>query len=607
MTSYPSVSFQVEKIIDVVTVEGNVKNFKVQWAPSWVSSLNLFGCEKLIKDFLNQRCDEYKCGDNTFTFPMDFSIDRNINQTISPSIETGECSNNENMPMVMEQTLTVGSDVVTRSNIFKDTILRKDFIDSLPEVRVELPNVMEDLATSSISAEKELSANIVLNHQENVSDIEGSQNESESNPIDGAQSQGDPLNSMFSDSPNITEECNSVTVNGESQIGMEENIQDIGSKKRLSATIFEKLSNVLNSSMDDIEDSFRKKQTDPVKYIKSEEASSSTYQYLPKFQEDQSTLIIFKDSHQEIFTNTPNVLKSSMVNGESPHKEKDLANEKSGLKRSIEPVNGTEADNSIPEGSNSEEIVKSKCNFRHPEKRIRNSHQRKEYSIRGRSMATSINSDSDKQEIEKQSDVSSELTTEMHSIDCKNMCIEGKYKCIACGITFVNARNFSKHQCFSCSYCKMTFYDKSAFDEHVVAMHKPSESDIANSEVDDTLDCRYCGMSFSNKGRFKKHKCFCCTSCKMIFTTKLIFDKHLLSHSATGSSKRRRTSINTCSNCGLAFFQGKPFLKKHKCYPCKVCSEVFLTKQLFDEHLLHHANTVESDVSDDKETKRKFY
>jgi len=55
MMFQPSVCFAVEKVIGVSVGEGNVKNYQVQWAPTWVSGLNLMGCEHLIEEFLQQQ------------------------------------------------------------------------------------------------------------------------------------------------------------------------------------------------------------------------------------------------------------------------------------------------------------------------------------------------------------------------------------------------------------------------------------------------------------------------------------------------------------------------------------------------------------------------
>jgi len=54
----PSVSFVVEKIIGVSSGDGNMKNYQVQWAPTWVSSSNLVGCQHLIQEFINKQQEQ---------------------------------------------------------------------------------------------------------------------------------------------------------------------------------------------------------------------------------------------------------------------------------------------------------------------------------------------------------------------------------------------------------------------------------------------------------------------------------------------------------------------------------------------------------------------
>ena len=54
MTSQPRMCYDVEKIL-AISNEGNVRCYKVQWAPVWVSSVHLFGCENLIQEFLQRQ------------------------------------------------------------------------------------------------------------------------------------------------------------------------------------------------------------------------------------------------------------------------------------------------------------------------------------------------------------------------------------------------------------------------------------------------------------------------------------------------------------------------------------------------------------------------
>ena len=50
----PRVGWEVEKIIGMST-DGNICNYQVQWAPAWVSSYHLVGCDHLIENFLQQQ------------------------------------------------------------------------------------------------------------------------------------------------------------------------------------------------------------------------------------------------------------------------------------------------------------------------------------------------------------------------------------------------------------------------------------------------------------------------------------------------------------------------------------------------------------------------
>ena len=52
----PSVCFVVEKIIGVSGgLDGNTKNYCVQWAPTWINGSNLVGCQHLIEEFLQKQ------------------------------------------------------------------------------------------------------------------------------------------------------------------------------------------------------------------------------------------------------------------------------------------------------------------------------------------------------------------------------------------------------------------------------------------------------------------------------------------------------------------------------------------------------------------------
>jgi len=50
-----SFTFSVEKIIGISVDDENVTNYKIQWSPTWISSFNLRGCEKLIQEFQQEQ------------------------------------------------------------------------------------------------------------------------------------------------------------------------------------------------------------------------------------------------------------------------------------------------------------------------------------------------------------------------------------------------------------------------------------------------------------------------------------------------------------------------------------------------------------------------
>jgi len=73
--SKPHVSFEVERVIGI-SFEGNCRRYQVQWAPVWLSSFHLVGCEHLIQEFLQKQTEadrdkqkpveiEYKAGVST--------------------------------------------------------------------------------------------------------------------------------------------------------------------------------------------------------------------------------------------------------------------------------------------------------------------------------------------------------------------------------------------------------------------------------------------------------------------------------------------------------------------------------------------------------------
>ena len=61
----PSVCFEVQKITGVsIGDHGNQKTYQVQWAPTWISSFHLVGCEHLIEEFMHQQSSKGLLGND---------------------------------------------------------------------------------------------------------------------------------------------------------------------------------------------------------------------------------------------------------------------------------------------------------------------------------------------------------------------------------------------------------------------------------------------------------------------------------------------------------------------------------------------------------------
>merc|ERR1711953_781662 len=61
----PCVCFKGSKIVGVSIGQGNLRNYQVQWEPSWISAMHLVGCEKLIEEFIRGQSGDMKTDDIT--------------------------------------------------------------------------------------------------------------------------------------------------------------------------------------------------------------------------------------------------------------------------------------------------------------------------------------------------------------------------------------------------------------------------------------------------------------------------------------------------------------------------------------------------------------
>lgn len=85
----PSMCFHVEKILEVASLTDKHKTYKVQWATSWVSENQLFGCKELIKQFhLKKESCMLDCiNDDIIIKEMDTSDDQcDVNEMVSQPV-----------------------------------------------------------------------------------------------------------------------------------------------------------------------------------------------------------------------------------------------------------------------------------------------------------------------------------------------------------------------------------------------------------------------------------------------------------------------------------------------------------------------------------------
>ena len=76
----PSVCFQVQKIIGVSIGDGNTRNYQVQWAPTWINSANLLGCEHLIDEFVKNQTSGENRNNIADNLLEDFSNTRTLSR-----------------------------------------------------------------------------------------------------------------------------------------------------------------------------------------------------------------------------------------------------------------------------------------------------------------------------------------------------------------------------------------------------------------------------------------------------------------------------------------------------------------------------------------------
>lgn len=445
--------------------------------------------------------------------------------------------------------------------------------NEVKSIQYETPMVLEDLSSLSINEDfnqdveqnvtKDVidsgcNSNLSNNLQSSVIDNEESF-EIELGTVESSKSQKDII--RYNKTAGFIEEPNSLSANDSTQ-GADEQDEIITAETSTNGN--GNLLKVLEVSLDEVE---------LAESIKEEEAINSVYQDPSTAFERGSFLTVINHSHHEInqtvvegtdsqtelsdlesiYKNSSNVERNMqnmqdllLLDIETPIDVavSNFSNFQESMPDLVHSIESQEVSISICQNSSSNTNTREKSsldksvrnskrvkrakgayNSGFPERRIKI--KRKEFKTNCRQpIPTRIgNPQFDGQTIGNAERCGSDCAESMPSINVQNMSVEGKYKCVDCGITFVSEINYLKHECYSCASCKLTFYDKSVFDKHK-SLHQTHEITKENEKELEDLVCRDCGISLIKSGRFHKHICFRCTYCNMVFTKRTLFHKH---------------------------------------------------------------------------------
>ena len=127
MTSQPRMCYDVEKILGVSN-EGNVRCYKVQWAPVWVSSLHLFGCENLIQEFLQQEEQQQKQQQQKQKQPQQQQQDQQQDQQQQkPQAQQQKPQEPEQLEQQQQHTMHIEpTNIVEGTSVIDPEVLEKD-------------------------------------------------------------------------------------------------------------------------------------------------------------------------------------------------------------------------------------------------------------------------------------------------------------------------------------------------------------------------------------------------------------------------------------------------------------------------------------------------
>lgn len=221
------------------------------------------------------------------------------------------------------------------------------------------------------------------------------------------------------------------------------------------------------------------------------------------------------------------------------------------------------------------------------------------------------------------SEVSEQYTSANSELEAQNsnsLCVN------AVKTTNVISANVSdkKH---TCSICSKSFARKSALEGHMISHLEDRESAVEDdSDVDADFSCSYKGEKSNERlclPKLKIRRSFPCEKCQKVYSSKNLYDKHLLFHEKSVADDKNYS----CRMCTEVFSSKDDYkmhklshhpnigeksdsgVKERKSYTCSICNEVFQKKRHLRKHFrIHSEDTsvqdIDSSTSENKTRKR---
>lgn len=631
----PSVCFKIEKIIDVST-EGSIRNFKVQWAPMWVPSLYLIGCEKLMGEFLVQK-DDSPHGCNVRMPEMTGAISPEIIEVGDDSLpKSTEIILENKIPPLAEENFDKENDVyLTSKEAESCAILVSDGYTS-PGDEIANPNfewaVVEVVEVEPAYSDKGCPSNIhstadsnqipqfepmlddaftVVNEKlsalcdelpaltdERITLVEPQE------PVEMLQKKRtkvlplvkvkcDACGNLFRDKEKLNlhkEKVHTGTVDKENMnpieiydendtnvIGYRLTVQDLvqPNSQKVPANISSNLANTKKRG----------------RQIDNDNGSGEKDVVVQK---DHDGTKIERSFKKEAIS--PSSRKKYNMRGMYNQKditEHNIDQVKSHQKESVTPPpSKTEKyHRKVKSNENNETLVVQKeevvVDIPETHKELVSSSPRKKYSMRGnlskKSQHVSLN------ESKLTNPFGHYIKIEPSKPFKSSKPIVKLHRCDGCGVSFTSDNAYTSHCCFHCTICQEIFSNESLFEKHFkrhISDNNDSQVEVSNASV-----CNGCGLSFVYEKSFEKHRCFSCTFCKKVFVGKLNFDRHFSVHTG-GVTKYLMKEVkkeHLCSICGQGFAH-EVGLRNHICATCTICGHIFKRKAHLNRHMLTHSS-----------------